>query len=87
MARGRRPRGETELSYCKEKGTNAHYLRFCREPIVVTARGKHHSLHAAAIHTCKLKKSTANALTVVYDLNNLGRHIDPGSKEDGSVKV
>ena len=29
------------------------------------------------------KKSTANALTAMYDLDDLGRHIDPGTKEDG----
>ena len=46
-------------------------------------RKKHRGLLAAAIHKCEQKKSTANALTVMYDLNDLGRHIDPGAKEDG----
>ena len=72
--------------YCKGKDTNAHYLHFHREPTVVAARRKHRSLLAAAIHTCKLKKSTANALTAIYDLDDLGRHIDPGVKENGACQ-
>ena len=70
-------------SYCKEKDTNAHHLHFCREPIVLAARRKHLSLLAAAIHTCELKKSTAKALTAMYDSDDLGRHIDPGADENG----
>ena len=50
---------------------------------VVDARKKHRGLLAAAIHKCKLKKSTATALTAMYDMYDLGRHIDPGAKGDG----
>ena len=69
--------------YCKEKDTDAHYLHFDRELTVVAARRKHLSLLDAAIHTYKLKKSTANALTATYDLDDLGKHIDPGAGENG----
>ena len=74
---------ETRLNcpYCKGKGTNAHYMHSCRESTVVAARRKHRALLAAAIHTCKLKNSTALALTAMYDLDDLGRHIDPGAGE------
>ena len=58
-------------------------MHFCREPTVVAARRKHRSLLAATIHKYKRMKSTANALTAMYDLEDLGRHIDPGAKEDG----
>ena len=68
--------------YCKEKDTNAHYMHFYREPTVVATRRKHHGLLAAAIHKCEFKKSTAKALMAMYDLDDLGRHIDPGRKED-----
>ena len=68
---------------CKEKDTNTtHYLHFCREPTVMVARRKHLSLLAAAIHTCEMTKSTANALATMYDLDALGRHIEPGVDED-----
>ena len=69
--------------HCTEKDTNAHYMHFCRESTVVATRRKHRSLPPAAIHKCELKKSTANALTAMYDLDDMGRHIDPGAKEDG----
>ena len=61
---------------CKEKDT--HYLRFCREPAVVATRENHVKLLAAAIRTCELKKSTAEALTAMYSLDTQRRHIDPG---------
>ena len=48
----------------------------------MAARRKHLRLLAAAIHTCELKKSTANALTATYDLGALGRHIDPEADEE-----
>ena len=89
VAPNRKWRGATDLAlrlnypYCKEKDTNAHYLHLCGEPTVVAARRKHLSLLAAAIHTYKLKKSTANALAAMCDLDDLGRHIDPGAHENG----
>ena len=55
-------------------------MHFCREPTVVAASGKHRGLLAEAIHKCDLKKSTAMALTAMYDLDDLGRHIDPGGE-------
>ena len=82
-------RGATDLAVrlncpCrKEKDTNAHYLRFDREPTVAAARRKHLSLFAAATHTSKLKKSTANTLAAMYDLDDLGRHINPGADDNG----
>ena len=69
--------------YCNEKDTNAHYPRFCRDSTVVDAGRKHLSLIAAAIHTYELKKSTANSLAAMYDLDALGRHIDPGADKNG----
>ena len=52
----------------------------------MAARRKHLSLLAAAIHTCKRKKPTANALAAMYDLDDLGRHIDPGADENGTCE-
>ena len=69
--------------YCKEMDTHAHYLHLYREPTVVAARQKHLRLLAAAIHTYKLKISTANTLTAIYDLGAMGRHINPGADENG----
>ena len=73
--------------YYKEKDTNAHYLQFCRGHTVAAAREKHLRLLAAAIHTCKLKKSTADALTAMYQLVTLGGYTDPGADENGACNA
>ena len=63
--------------HCQNQDTNDHYMHFYIEPTVVAARWGHHKLVAAAIYTCELKKTTAEALTAMYSLGAQGWHIDP----------
>ena len=67
--------------FCNERDDNNHYLSFCREPTVVAARAQHYALLTAAIHACKLKKSTACVFAAIYTLDDAGRHVDPRSGE------
>jgi hypothetical protein len=66
--------------HCKVPDTNDHYRHYCVEPTVVAARQKHLDLLTTAIYTCKLKPTTARALTSMYTIDNDGRHIDPGAR-------
>ena len=70
--------------HCHKPDTNDHYMHFCTAPTVVAARQQHHKLLTQAIFACKLKKTTAQALTAMYSLDAHGRHIDPGSTDDGA---
>ena len=58
-------------------------MHICREPTVGAAREKHRGLLAEAIHKCDLKKSIARALAAICDLDDRGRHIDPGRRRTG----
>ena len=74
--------------------TNDHYGHFGIEPSAVKARRGHLELLVAAINTCKLKSTTARALTAIYTLDAEERHVGLGAKEgcacedlvDGEIK-
>ena len=70
---------QLNCTHCKVADTNDHYRHYGVESAVVAARRKHLALLAVAIHTCKLKPTTARAPTAIYTLENEGRHIDPGA--------
>ena len=67
--------------HCYKPVTHDHYRHFCSEPTVVETRRGHRRLLMAAIHTCKLKSTTAEALTAIYFLDAEGRHVDPGATD------
>ena len=71
-----------DCPHCHKPDTNDHYMHFCVAPTVVAARRKHRKLLTEAIFACKIKRSTAKALTAMYSLDAQGRHIDPGSTDD-----
>ena len=66
--------------HCKEPDTSDHYRHFYRDPPVAVARRTHLDLLVVAIYTCKLKLTTARALTTMCTLDNDGRHVDPGAR-------
>ena len=61
-------------------------MHLCLEPTVVAARQDHHRLPAAAMRTCKLKKTTAGALIAMYSLDTQGRRMNPGSVDEGACE-
>ena len=61
-------------------------MRLWLEPTVVAARREHYKRLAAAIYTCELKKTTAEALTPMYSLDAQGRYIYPGAIDDDACE-